>query len=241
MLLISRTVSGYRSFVLLAALLVLISCSGDDSDAKRPDAVSMAAAEWRIQFSPGMPSSPDPRDKGWALYFPAETDACPGATCPSVHYVVTRSPTVRVGQILTMTGEIIASDNAVFNHVIEGSDNNIADGLPSACRFYLQRAADNFSARGQYEYFRWWARTDAGAVVLKNGPFSASVVLDPENWRDVWGRLGNESAATEAGFNSALADVAYVGFTCGGGYSYGHGVNMQRGKAEFIMTTVNVI
>lgn len=240
MLPISRIISGNRGWVLLAALFVLIGCSRDDGDAKRPDAVSMAAAEWRIQFSPGMASSPSPLDKGWALSFPTETDACPGATCPSVHYVVTRSPTVHAGQILKMTGEIVASDDAVFNHVIEGSDNNVAEGLPSACRLYLQRAGDNFSARGQYEYFRWWARTDAGAVVLKNGPFSATVVLDPENWRDVWGRLGSESAATEGGFNGALANVAYIGFTCGGGYSYGHGVNMGRGKAEFIMTAFNV-
>jgi hypothetical protein len=140
-----------------------------------------------------------------------------------------------------MTGQIVASADAFFNHVIEGNDNNIAGGDPSACRFYLQRVGDNLSARGKYEYFRWWARMDTGAVVLKNGAFSANVILNPENWLDVWGHVGNETAATQAGFDSAIADVANVGFTCGGGYSYGHGINMKYGKAEFIVRSFSAI
>lgn len=231
----------YRRGILLWAVLGLTGCSGDDSNAKRPDAVSMAASDWHIQFSPDMPSSPSPRKEGWAFSFPSETEACPGATCPSVHYVVTRSPLLRAGQTLIMNGQIVASENASFNHVIEGSDNNIAGGGPSACRFYFQRAGDNFSARGKYEYFRWWARTDTGAVVLKSGVFSANVILNPENWLDVWGHVGNEAPATQAGFASALADIGNVGFTCGGGYSYGHGVNMKKGKAELVVRTFNAI
>lgn len=231
----------YSSCVLLGALLGLISCSGDNSSAKRPDALSMAASDWHIQFSPEMPSSPAPREKGWAFSFPTETDACPGARCPSVHYVVTPSPRLRADQILIMTGQIVASEDALFNHVVEGSDNNIAGGDTSACRFYLQRAGDNLSASGKYEYFRWWAHTDAGTIILKNGTFAANVILRPESWLDVWGHVGNETAAAQAGFGNALSAAANIGFTCGGGYSYGHGVNMKKGRAEFIVRTFSVI
>ena len=51
---------------------------------------------------------------------------------------------------------------------------------------------------------------------------------------------GIESVATQAGFANALAEVAFVGFTCGGGYFYGHGVNMESGTATFTLVAFDV-
>jgi hypothetical protein len=138
-----------------------------------------------------------------------------------------------------MTANVVASHDAVFNHLVEGNDGNTGGDTPSTCRLYLQATGDNLSGQGAYEYYRWWAR--ANGMVLKDGTFTTIVALNPENWADVWGRPGDESVATQAGFAHALANVEFIGFTCGGGYSFGHGVNMESGRATFTVTIFSVI
>jgi len=227
----------------LAAVLLLLACSNDDDTgvyAERPQFVSMKASDWHFRFSPGMPASPVAVEHGWTFAFPSTTKVCPGAQCPSVHYVVTPSPLLHVGQKVTMIGQVTASDNAVFNHLIEGTDNNTAGGMPSTCRLFLQEAGDNLFGRGAYEYYRWWARADENGIILRNGPFATVVALRPGDWVSVGGRAGDESAETQAGFANALANVAFVGFTCGGGYSYGHGVNMESGTGTFTVIAFDV-
>lgn len=226
-----------------AAVLLLAACSNDDDGAvhpERPETVSMKASDWRFQFSPGMPPYPAAVEHGWTFAFPSKTKACPGAQCPSVHYVVTRSPPLLVGQAITMIGLIAASNDAVFNHQIEGTDNNTAGGVPASCHLFLQEAGDNLLGRGVYEHYRWWAHADENSIIVRNGPFATTVELMPENWVNVRGRIGNKSVATQAGFANALAEVAFVGFTCGGGYFYGHGVNMESGTATFTLVAFDV-
>jgi hypothetical protein len=229
--------------VTFAAVVLLAACSNDDDGAGRrgrPDAVSMTASDWLFDFSPGMPAHPLAAEHGWTFAFPRETKACPGAQCPSVHYVVTRSPALHAGQAIMMSGRIAASSDAAFNHRIEGADNNTAGGAPSTCRLFLQQADDDLSGRGVYEHYRWWAHADDSGIVLGDGPFAAAAELKPEDWVNVEGRAGNESAATQTGFANALAHVAFIGFTCGGGYFYGHGVNMESGTATFTLEAFRV-
>jgi hypothetical protein len=220
----------------LAIVLLLVACDDNAAvDQKRPDTISMKASDWHFQFSPGMPAFPTVVEHGWSFAFPSKTKACPGYECPSVHYVVTRSPLLDIGQKVTMIGQIAASHNAMFNHLIEGADHNTAGGMPSTCRPFLQEAGDNLFGRGPYEYYRWWARGDENGIILRDGPFAITVALVPGDWVSVGGRAGNESIETQAGFANALANIAFIGFTCGGGYSYGHGVNMEGGAATFTL------
>jgi hypothetical protein len=169
---------------LFAAVLLLSACSNDDTAvyAEHPQTVSMKASDWQFRFSPGMPASPVAEEHGWTFAFPSTTKVCPGAQCPSVHYVVTPSPLLHVGQKVTMIGQVTASDNAVFNHLIEGTDNNTAGGIPSTCRLFLQ-CGDNLSGRGAYEYYRWWRVRMMLSIAPRNGLFWSAM------WRFRPGRL----------------------------------------------------
>ncbi len=158
--------------------------------------------------------------------------------CPSVHYVQRSANGLALGKTITMAGSVVASADAVFNYLTE-PDGNQPGGHPAACRIWFNRAGDDLSGQGQFAYYRWWAN-DPGDVVLKNGSFNVSAELSPtwatntvSGWTSVMGEQANASAAATAGFGAAIANAQSMGFTCGGGSFYGHGVNMSAGTATF--------
>ena len=59
-------------------------------------------------------------------------------------------------------------------------------------------------------------------------------------WTSVLGEKANASAAATAGFQQAIANLGSVGFSFGGGCSYGHGVRVSGGGARFAVTSYAV-
>lgn len=223
---------------------VLLAACQNNSPAPVPTGLTSSANGWSAYYGPGVVLQPV---TGGLVQFaiPANNpSACPNSNsdtlCPGVHYIETAASGLALGKTISMTGSVVTSADAVFNHYT--ATNNTPAGSPSACRIWFQEAGDNLTGTGAYAYYRWWAN-DPASVVLQNGTFSISAVLSPgagDGWTSVMGEQASASAAATAGFQQAIANAAMMGFTCGGGYFYGHGVNMSAGSATFILNSYTV-
>lgn len=195
---------------------------------KGPTTLSMAAADWDIQYSPGLPTHPTAAAQGWYFDFPiaqAVLDAV------SVNYVTTPYSGVAAKQV-SMTFSV--SSDGPFNGNLS-SDNT--GSTPASVRFFLQQRGDDMSGSGKYEFYRWWA--DQVSYELKSGHIIMTVQLTPDQWSSVMGRAGLASADTLAGFKSALANLGHVGMTFGGGSFFGHGVNAVK-PARFTLESFSI-
>jgi len=124
-----------------------------------------------------------------------------------------------------VTFSIDASSDAVYNAAIYSSRNNSTDTNPATFHLFLERAGDDLTK----EYYRWWADTTYVFGSADNQTITIVVPLTGDHWTDVFGRYD------EAEFATALRDLAYVGLTFGGHNFAGHGVQMTRGSARFIL------
>ncbi len=79
---------------------------------------------------------------------------------------------------------------------------------------------------------RRWSNPDC--VLLATGAFVLEVPLTPDRWSDVFGHKCDESGQTRSAFDALLKSIAQIGFTCGGGISFGHGVGLVSGAAKFL-------
>lgn len=75
--------------------------------------------------------------------------------------------------------------------------------------------------------YRWFSRD---ALTLKAGEQSMTVPLQVSSWINV-----NGQSSDGTGFQAAIYDPQAVGLTFGGGCFKGHGVNIDKGSARFIL------
>lgn len=108
-----------------------------------------------------------------------------------------------------------------------------APQLPSQITLYFQRRGDNWSGRGPFEAYRWYATF----ATQQPTPGSHEMVAPlSANWTAV----RTSSAHTNpAAFAAALAEAGEVGFVLGGGDGYGHGV-FATGPARLVVTDFRV-
>ncbi len=82
--------------------------------------------------------------------------------------------------------------------------------------------------------------TDGGRTRARSrshaGTTTIAVPLTPESWSSVNGRFGNADSEARFGFDKAILNVTRLGLTFGGGCSFGHGINVRGGRAEFFLT-----
>ena len=144
-------------FLALAALLGLLPASGGGGEANAPAAAVRTAPAshmdprgWMIgpvirgrNHSVGMPlhPSPDPGG-GWHIDLPRG----PG----SVHYVTFRH------------GSLAGKRRIVMRYRVEAAPGvriapSTSPQSPSILTLYFQRGGDNWSARGRFETYRWYA------------------------------------------------------------------------------------
>jgi hypothetical protein len=106
--------------------------------------------------------------------------------------------------------------------------------LPSMITLYFQRSGDNWSGRGPYEAYRWYA-TFATHMPVTPGEH---VLVAPLGGN--WTAVRTSSARTNpAAFRDALANASEVGFVLGGGDGVGHGV-FATGPARLVVTDFRV-
>lgn len=109
-----------------------------------------------------------------------------------------------------------------------------APGSPSMITLYFQRGGDNWSARGPFETYRWYA-TFATRTPITPGEYVMVAPLDAN-----WSAVETSTANTNPGaFREALANADQVGFVLGGGDGYGHGV-FATGRARLTVTDFRV-
>ena len=108
-----------------------------------------------------------------------------------------------------------------------------APRLPAQITLYFQRRGDNWSGRGPYEAYRWYATF--ATQVPTAGSHQMVAPLDG-NWTAV---RTSSARSNPAAFQAALAEAEEVGFVLGGGDGYGHGV-FATGPARLVVTDFRI-
>ncbi|HYI39798.1 MAG TPA: hypothetical protein VE053_05710 [Allosphingosinicella sp.] len=211
----------------LAAFALLAAC-GDGAEASaHPAAVASDPQSWTIgpivrgrNYSKGVPLHPTARrGGGWHIDIPS----APG----SVHAATFRHGPLAGKRRIVMRYRIEAARGA---RLLASSD-----GLsPSMITLYFQRRGDNWSGRGRFETYRWYA-TFATRTPLVPGDHVMVAPLDGP-----WTAVETSRATTSpAAFREALAAADQVGFVLGGGDGFGHGIS-ATGRARLIVTDFRV-
>lgn len=142
----------------------------------------------------------------------------------SMHYLYTASSLAAIRGTVMVSVRVTASAATVFNSL---DSSNC--GIPPSVRPFLWA---NENGNGSYD--RWWS--NPRSFTLAAGSATIEVPLTPESWSSVNGMNGNTDSATRYAFATALLNVSRLGVTFGGGCSFGHGINVQGGRAEFALT-----
>lgn len=109
-----------------------------------------------------------------------------------------------------------------------------APGAPALVTMYLQRRGDNWSARGPFETYRWYA----GFATQTVTPNVTRTIVAPLSGN--WTAIERSSARTSpAAFRAALADPQAIGFVLGGGDGLGHGI-VADGPARLVVTDFRI-
>lgn len=210
----------------LAAFAFLAAC-GIESEATAQPAAASNAESWTIgpfvrgrNYSRGVPLHPTPRrGGGWHVDLPR----APG----SVHAVTFPHGPLAGKRRIVMRYRIEAARGA---QILAASDGRSA----STITLFFQRRGDNWSGRGRFETYRWYA-TFATRSPLTPGDHVMIAPLDGP-----WTAIQTSRAHTNPGaFRAALADADQVGFVLGGGDGFGHGI-VATGPARLVVTDFRV-
>ena len=191
-------------------------------------AAAPAASLWEIgpivrarNYSRGMPRRPEPTRTGWAFDFPA-------ARAGEVHYVTFDPGSLSGKSRITMRYRVDAAPGVRFVPA-ERPDEAAMLSL------VFQRAGDNWSARGPFEFYRWYS-PPASVQPIRPGVHELTVLLDDPAWISV---LGRPPATAPAAHAAALAEASRLGLVFGWAGGRGHGV-YATGPARFTLLDFEV-
>lgn len=215
-----------RAAITIAAFAFLIPAANEGA-AHAQSARTPAAGAWTIgpivrgrNHSRGMPLRPTLGPRGG---FQIDLPRAPG----SVHYVTFPHGSLAGKRRIVMRYRIVAAPGVRI-------EPRTAPGAPSMITLYFQQAGDNWTARGPFETYRWYA-TFATRSPITPGEH---VMVAPLNAN--WTAVQTSSARTNpAGFREAIVNADQVGFVLGGGDGFGHGV-FATGPARLIVTDFRV-
>lgn len=199
---------------ILIALALLVGCDGDSDSKPRPN----PGTAWEIDKRAVGVSAPVKVSDGTAFVIPLDGGF--------VNYV-TRPGSLKGKVGMTLRYRIEAADGVQ----IMPKDHS---GNPSQLALYFQRCGDNWTARGEYETYRWYSAKRVMPITPGVGEISA-------RFDEPWGAILTSTSATDpAGFREALSDTCRVGFVLGGGNTgVGHGV-YATDPAIFVITGFDV-
>lgn len=175
-----------------------------------------AAQHWEIgpiirgkNYSVGMPLRPEPTRRGWSFDFPYDTRAD-----GHVHYVTFRPGSLAGKSRISVRYRVDAAPDTRF--VPQEHPH-----LPGTVSLFLQRSGDNWTAKGRYALFRWYAPGHS-VKQLAPGIHSMTVELGDPQWVSVLG--GKTPVDHPAEFAAALENVGRLGLVFGSTSARGHGV-----------------
>jgi hypothetical protein len=209
----------------LAAFAVLAAC-GDGSQVSARPAAASDPEGWTIgpiirgrNYSVGMPLRPTARRGGG---FHIDIPRLPG----SVHYVTFRHGPLAGKRRIVIRYRVEAARGA---RLLASSDG----GSAGLITLYFQRGGDNWSGRGRFETYRWYATFATRQLAPGN-----HVVVAPLD--GPWTAVETSAARTSPdAFGRAVAAADQVGFVLGGGDGFGHGVS-ATGPARLVVTDFRV-
>lgn len=181
-----------------------------------PLTLSLQSALWQTISTP----NPFPLETNQARHLMFEFPSA-----GSMHYLYTASTLAAIRGTLVVSLRVTVTGPVVFNSL----DTNTSCGIPPSVRPFFW-ANDN----GNGPYDRWWSNPQS--FPLADGSATIAVPLLPEFWSSVNGRFGNAGTEARFGFDKAILNVTRLGLTFGGGCSFGHGINVGGGMAEFWLT-----
>ncbi|AJA06964.1 hypothetical protein SKP52_00055 [Sphingopyxis fribergensis] len=194
-------------------------------------AAGQNAANWEIgpiirgkNYSQGMPLRPQPTRTGWQFDFPVGS-----AAAGHVHYVTFRPGPIAPGSRIVVRYRVDGRTGTRF--VPQESPH-----VPATVSLYFQRRGDNWSAKGRYEDFRWYAPA-ATVREIALGEHEISVPLDDPNWISVFGRT---AALKPGAIEAALADIDRIGLVFGSPSARGHGV-YATAPARFTLLSFRIL
>ena len=148
----------------------------------------------------------------------------------AINYLFTTSPQLQIRGNVIVRFSIVSTGPVVFNSLDPISGGCV---IPTSVRPFIWA-----NANGNGEYDRWWS--NPASAPLKDGTATIGVPLSPEAWSSVNGKFGNANAETKYNFARAILNVSRLGVTFGGGCSFGHGVNVSGGQAQFVLTELAI-
>ena len=158
-------------------------------------------------YSVGMPLHPTPARRGWYVDFPAV-----GAGGGQLHALTFDHGPLTGKRRIVLRYRIDAAPGVRF--VPQESPGDTA-----TISLFFQRRGDNWSARGPYAWFRWYA---PGATVAPITPGEHVMVVNLDStWTSV---LGQPVAANPVGFDAAIDQAGTLGIVFGTASARGHGV-----------------
>lgn len=194
-------------------------------------AAPLRAGDWEIgpiirgrNHSQGMPLTPRPERSGWSFDFPARS-----ADAGHVHYVTFRP------------GALVRKSRIIVRYRVDARPGTrfVPVGnpkLPATVSFYFQRRGDDWSGRGRYEYFRWFAPA-ATVQEIAPGEHEMSVPFDQPGWISVMGRAATK---TPGAMEDSLNNIDRIGLVFGAVKGRGHGV-FATNSARFTLLSFEIL
>lgn len=195
-----------------------------------PASGSAPASAWEIgpvidgrNYSVGLPRRPAATRTGWQFDFPYPT-----RDDGHVHAVsFDPGPLDRATRIVVRY-RVDAHRSARFVPQEQ-------PGTPATVSLILQRARDDWSGRGRYGSYRWYAPA-AGIKTIAPGEHEIAVRLDRLDWTNV---NGQPAVTDPRGFRAALADTSRIGLVFGSTSMRGHGV-YATASARFTLLSFRI-
>lgn len=198
-----------------SALLLLAACDGDDKPTRPTQ-----GSEWAIG-APERQSTPS-------------TFTIP--TQGSINYVTRSTGSLEGKTRITLRYRVDMAEGVA---IVPAS----VPEQPSIITLYVQRRGDDWTGKGDYNFYRWYATSRfVSPIVAGEHEITASLVVDL--WTAVQG--GSSFITDDQGrtfrdgqFADALANADRVGFVLGGGTGFGHGVR-ATGPATITIVSFTV-
>jgi hypothetical protein len=111
-------------------------------------------------------------------------------------------------------------------------------GAPATARLYFDSASIT-KARNIVATNYWWSNP-VSVTLNGNGTGTLTETVNPADWSDYFGALGNQDQSTSSAFDAAAMDVKDVGLSFGGGFFFANGVGTTDGSGTLTVTSLSV-
>lgn len=174
--------------------------------------------------------------RNYSVGMPAHPQAAHGG---AVRFAFPQSGRGQVDAMTTAIGPLDRARTITIRYRVDAAPGTrfVADetpDMPATVSLYFQRAGDNWTARGRYGSYRWYAPGEA-VIPLEPGERTVTVRLDA-GWTNVNGKPVSEDPA---GFAAARAEAATLGLAFGSLSRRSHGV-YAIGQASFTLLTMDI-